>query len=136
MRCYVCNREMADRASSGMCKVHGEHIIHNGIGGRLISRSILCEDCGRKYSADDAKFVNLFGGFLEMLRDMMHFDRGGVGIPVPAYLFDNVDGSGGSIVVNVKGKNVIPIRGVEVRVNSEKSEVHVYAPKTIFESLF
>ena len=35
---------MVDKPTDlSLCKAHGEHIIHNGIRGKLISRTILCD---------------------------------------------------------------------------------------------
>lgn len=48
-------------------KSHGEHIIHNAIGGHLISHNILCEKCGGDYSKDDAAFTEIFQSFLLLL---------------------------------------------------------------------
>ena len=72
MKCYICNREMVDKPTdSSLCKAHGEHIIHNGIRGKLISRAILCEECGGAYSKDDANFCKIFAPFVVALSDRM-----------------------------------------------------------------
>ena len=72
MKCYVCNREiMENPTSENQCKAHGEHIIHNGIRGKLISRTILCEECGGSYSKDDANFCKIFAPFIAALNDRM-----------------------------------------------------------------
>lgn len=43
MRCYICNKELVENVTeANQCKSHGEHIIHNGIRGKLISNQILC----------------------------------------------------------------------------------------------
>lgn len=45
MRCYICNREIVEKPiNANQSKAHGEHIIHNGIRGKLITRTILCEE--------------------------------------------------------------------------------------------
>lgn len=68
MRCYVCNKELVDNPTkAGECKAHGEHIIHNGIRGKLISRTILCEECGGKYSKEDSAFCKIFDPFMAAL---------------------------------------------------------------------
>lgn len=44
-KCYVCNKILIDGApvdTEHEAKSHGEHIIHNAIGGHLISHNILC----------------------------------------------------------------------------------------------
>lgn len=72
MRCYVCNKEIMDKpTSTSYCTAHGEHIIHNGIRGKLISRTILCEECGGSYSKDDANFCKIFAPFIAALNDRM-----------------------------------------------------------------
>lgn len=72
MRCYICNREIAENPTSPtQCKAHGEHIIHNGIRGKLISRTILCEECGSKYSKEDAAFCKIFDAFIAALNDRL-----------------------------------------------------------------
>lgn len=68
MRCYVCNRELVDSPTrDDECKAHGEHIIHNGIRGKLVSRKILCEECGGKYSKEDSAFCKIFDPFMAAL---------------------------------------------------------------------
>lgn len=72
MRCYICNRELSDNPTDAtQCKAHGEHIIHNGIRGKLISRKILCEECGLKYSKEDAAFCKIFDAFIAALNDRL-----------------------------------------------------------------
>ena len=70
--CYICGRELSDIESDTTAKRHKEHIIHNGIYGRLKSSTILCERCGGAYSKSDAKFVELFSGFIELLNDKLY----------------------------------------------------------------
>lgn len=53
------------------CKAHGEHIIHNGIRGKLISRTILCEKCGGAYSKEDSNFCKIFDPFIAALSDRL-----------------------------------------------------------------
>ena len=68
MRCYVCNKEIVDNPTKAdECKAHGEHIIHNGIRGKLISRTILCEKCGGAYSKEDSTFCKIFDPFMAAL---------------------------------------------------------------------
>ena len=68
MRCYVCNKEIVDNPTkTDECKAHGEHIIHNGIRGKLISRTILCEKCGCAYSKEDSNFCKIFDPFMAAL---------------------------------------------------------------------
>lgn len=69
--CYSCGKKLSDDGANGTVKRHKEHIIHNGIYGKLKSSTILCEKCGGAYSKNDAKFVELFSGFIELLRDKL-----------------------------------------------------------------
>lgn len=72
MRCYVCNREIVENPTKDdECKAHGEHIIHNGIRGKLISRTILCEECGGKYSKEDSNFCKIFDPFIAALGNLL-----------------------------------------------------------------
>ena len=69
MRCYICNKELVENVTeANQCKSHGEHIIHNGIRGKLISNQILCENCGCDYSRDDAAFCKIFAPFIAALK--------------------------------------------------------------------
>ena len=75
--CYVCGKTLSDDGANGTAKRHKEHIIHNGIYGKLKSTTILCEQCGGAYCKNDAKFVELFGGFIELLRkNLINKDHG------------------------------------------------------------
>ncbi|HFU2423071.1 TPA: HNH endonuclease, partial [Klebsiella variicola] len=53
--------------------MHEEHIIQNGIGGRLHSETILCETCGNELNEKvDSRFVkifNIFGASLKLSKD-------------------------------------------------------------------
>lgn len=69
--CYICGKKLSNDGTYGTVKRHKEHIIHNGIYGKLKSSIILCEKCGGAYSKSDAKFVELFSGFIEVLRDKL-----------------------------------------------------------------
>lgn len=77
--CYVCGKTLTNDGANGTTKRHREHIIHNGIYGKLKSSTILCEQCGESYSKNDAKFVELFSGFIELLRGkLINKDHGSV----------------------------------------------------------
>ena len=69
--CYVCGKTLTDDGANGTVKRHKEHIIHNGIYGKLKSSTILCEQCGGAYSKNDAKFVEIFSGFTELLHGIL-----------------------------------------------------------------
>lgn len=81
MKCYICNRELTTKKNLSpkekinQSTTHGEHIIHNAIFGRLISKNILCEECGSKYSADDASFTSLFYPFVKRLQNFDVYSR-------------------------------------------------------------
>ena len=115
MRCYVCNKEIMDKpTSASYCKAHGEHIIHNGIRGKLISRTILCEECGGSYSKDDANFCKIFAPFIVALNDrMIPADHGKPDrYTLKGSLFKTPDINEGDNGIDVTAKNgkVIPIQ--------------------------
>lgn len=70
--CYMCGKPLSDDGKDDTVQRHKEHIIHNGLYGRLKSASILCEKCGNAYSKEDSYFVSLFSGFLETLHDYLY----------------------------------------------------------------
>ena len=131
MRCYVCNREMVDKPTdSSLCKAHGEHIIHNGIRGKLISRSILCEECGGAYSKDDANFCKIFAPFVVALSDrMIPADHGKTdGNTLKGNIFKTPDVKEGDEGLEVTAKNgeVIPVQPFYT---IEENKINVYAGK-------
>ena len=131
MRCYVCNREMVDKPTdSSLCKAHGEHIIHNGIRGKLISRSILCEECGGAYSKDDANFCKIFAPFVVALSDrMIPADHGKTdGNTLKGSIFKTPDVKEGDEGLEVTAKNgeVIPVQPFYT---IEENKINVYAGK-------
>lgn len=82
MRCYVCNKEIIETpTNTSQCKAHGEHIIHNGIRGKLIANNILCKECGGLYSSEDAKFCNIFAPFIAALNSRLIPADHGKGTP-------------------------------------------------------
>lgn len=62
---------MDNPAGDDQCHAHGEHIIHNGIRGKLISDQILCERCGSDYSKEDSAFCRIFAPFMVALKDRL-----------------------------------------------------------------
>ena len=131
MRCYVCNRKMVDkRTDSTQCKAHGEHIIHNGIRGKLISRAILCEECGGAYSKDDANFCKIFAPFVVALSDrMIPADHGKTdGNTLKGSIFKTSDVKEGDEGIEVTAKNgeVIPVQPFYT---IEGNKIDVYAGK-------
>ena len=131
MRCYVCNRIMVDKPTdSSQCKAHGEHIIHNGIRGKLISRAILCEECGGVYSKDDANFCKIFAPFVVALSDrMISADHGKTdGNMLKGSLFKTPDVKEGDEGIEITAKNgeVIPVQPFYT---IEGNKIDVYAGK-------
>jgi hypothetical protein len=131
MKCYVCNREMMDKpTNASLCKAHGEHIIHNGIRGKLISRTILCEECGGAYSKDDANFCNIFAPFIVALSDrMISADHGKAdGNALKGSIFKTPDVKESDIGIEVTAKNgeVIPVQPFYT---IEGNKIDVYAGK-------
>lgn len=115
MRCYVCNREMIDKPTDmSLCKAHGEHILHNGIRGKLISRTILCEECGGSYSKDDANFCKIFAPFIVALSDRMipadHGKTDGITLKGSIVKTPDIKECDESIEVTAKNGEVIPIQ--------------------------
>ena len=79
--CYLCERPFG---ASGVLK-HEEHIIQNAIGGKLRSRSILCEKCGENLGGSvDAPFIKSIAPLSTILFDLAR-DRGEQ-TPAPAVL--------------------------------------------------
>lgn len=137
MRCYICNRELAEKPTNeGECKAHGEHIIHNGIRGKLISRTILCEECGGKYSKEDSNFCKIFDPFIAALGNRLILaDHGKVGDKVlKGSLFDTPSGNPDDPNRKVMIKNgvVAPIEpyyeidGDRITLYAEKNRIDQY----------
>lgn len=114
--------------SASYCKAHGEHIIHNGIRGKLISRTILCEECGGSYSKDDANFCKIFAPFIVALNDrMIPADHGKPdGNTLKGSIFKTPDIKEGDNGMEVTAKNgkVIPIQPYYT---IEGNKIDVYA---------
>lgn len=89
--CYMCGKPLSDDGKNDTVQRHKEHIIHNGLYGRLKSSSILCEKCGNAYSKEDSNFVSLFSGFLETLHDYLYRKDHGTDKPkrLRAYFYPN-----------------------------------------------
>lgn len=115
---------------STQCKAHGEHIIHNGIRGKLISRAILCEECGGAYSKDDANFCKIFAPFVVALSDrMIPADHGKTdGNTLKGSIFKTSDVKEGDEGIEVTAKNgeVIPVQPFYT---IEGNKIDVYAGK-------
>ena len=137
MRCYICNREISDNPTDAtQCKAHGEHIIHNGIRGKLISRTILCEECGGAYSKEDSAFCKIFDAFIAALSDrMIPADHGKDSVKAlkgSIYETPDSDPDGPSLKVTVKDGEAAPlqpyyeIEGDEITVYAEKHRVDNY----------
>lgn len=129
MRCYVCNKEIMDKpTSTSYCTAHGEHIIHNGIRGKLVSRTILCEECGGAYSKDDANFCKIFAPFIVALNyRMIPADHGKPdGNTLKGSIFKTPDIKEGDNGMEVTAKNgkVIPIQPYYT---IEGNKIDVYA---------
>jgi hypothetical protein len=122
---------MVDKPTdSSLCKAHGEHIIHNGIRGKLISCTILCEECGGAYSKDDANFCKIFAPFVVALSDrMIPADHGKTdGNTLKGSIFKTPDVKEGDEGLEVTAKNgeVIPVQPFYT---IEENKINVYAGK-------
>jgi len=137
MRCYICNRELSDNPTDAtQCKAHEEHIIHNAIRGKLTSRTILCEECGSKYSKEDAAFCKIFDPFISALNDrLVPPDHGKYTVKtLKASIYDNPDSDpdGPNLKVKVKDGEAAPlqpfyeIEGNKITVYAEKSRIDHY----------
>lgn len=129
MRCYVCNKEIMDKpTSASYCKAHGEHIIHNGIRGKLISRTILCEECGGSYSKDDANFCKIFAPFIVALNDWLipadHGKPGGYTLKGSLFKTPDIKEGDNGIDVTARDGKVIPIQPYYT---IEENKIDVYA---------
>lgn len=125
--CYLCGKELSDDGDGGTAKRHKEHIIHNGIYGRLKSSTILCEKCGGDYSKSDAKFVDIFKGFTDLMFDYLYSKDHGTEKRkrIKAYLHPN---EGEQMEVEYYAGKASPIEPFFV-VDDEKKEVMFYANK-------
>lgn len=137
MRCYICNRELSDNPTDAtQCKAHGEHIIHNGIRGKLISKTILCEECGSKYSKEDAAFCKIFDAFIAALNDKLIPADHGKGNPkvLLGSLYDTPtdDAEAPNRPIQYKDGVVTPIEpyhkieGNKITVYAEKNRIKQY----------
>ena len=115
---------------STQCKAHGEHIIHNGIRGKLISRAILCEECGGAYSKDDANFCKIFAPFVVALSDRMipadHGKTDGNTLKGSIFKTSDVKEADEGIEVTAKNGEVIPVQPFYT---IEGNKIDVYAGK-------
>lgn len=137
MRCYICNKELADKpVGIDQCQAHGEHIIHNGIRGKLISNQILCKDCGGAYSKEDSAFCKIFAPFMAALKDRLIPADHGKDTPktLSGSLFDSPtsDPDDPSRLVNTRNGVVTPVEpyheidGDKITVYAEKHRIDQY----------
>lgn len=131
MRCYICNKELVDNpAGDEQCQSHGEHIIHNGIRGKLISNQILCMDCGAGYSKEDSAFCRIFAPIMAALKDrLIPADHGKDSLKtLPGCLFDSPTSNPDdpSRLVNARNGIVTP---VEPYYEIDGDTITVYAEK-------
>lgn len=122
---------MVDKPTdSNQSKAHGEHVIHNAIRGKLISHSILCEECGGAYSKDDANFCKIFAPFVVALNSRMILaDHGKTeGNTLKGCIFKTPDVKEGDEGIEITAKNgeVIPAQPFY---KIEGNKIDVYAGK-------
>lgn len=80
-RCYICNKDLIEKSyyeqnresfSEKPAINHKEHIIQNGIHGKLKAENILCSDCGGILSTKiDAQFCSIFDVITVQLKDFL-----------------------------------------------------------------
>jgi len=137
MRCYVCNKELVELPQNDrQCKAHDEHIIHNGIRGKLTSHSILCEECGSNYSQEDSKFCKIFAPFIASLGNrIITADHGKNNKPTmlgALYESPVIADDTSSRKVSIKDNKVIPIEpyyeisGDHITVYAAKQRINDY----------
>lgn len=137
MRCYICNREITDNPKDAtQCKAHGEHIIHNGIRGKLISKTILCEECGGAYSKEDSAFCKIFDAIIAALSDrLIPADHGKDTVKVLKASIDETpdsDPDGPNLKVTVKDGVAAPLQpyyeidGDKITIYAQKGRVENY----------
>lgn len=137
MRCYICNKELVDNpVGDDQCQAHGEHIIHNGIRGKLISDQILCERCGSDYCKEDSAFCKIFAPFIAALKDrLIPADHGKDTLKtLPGSLFNSptCNPDDPSRLVNAKDGVVTPVEpyheidGDKITVYAEKHRIDQY----------
>ena len=137
MRCYICNKELVDNpVGDDQVLTHGEHIIHNGIRGKLISNQILCKDCGGDYSKEDSAFCKIFAPFMVALKDrLIPADHGKDTFKtLPGSLFDSPTCAPDdpSRLVNARNGVVTPVEpyhemdGDTITVYAEKHRIDQY----------
>lgn len=125
--CYICGKQLSDNNSSETVKRHKEHIIHNGLYGRLKSSNILCEQCGSAYSKNDAKFIELFNGFIELLHNYLYAKDHGKDKAKRLRAYFNPEKENKTEVEYFVGK-VYPITPY-YEVNKDTQEVKIFAHK-------
>lgn len=137
MRCYICNKELVDNpVGDDQVQTHGEHIIHNGIRGKLISNQILCKACGGDYSKEDSAFCKIFAPFMVALKDrLIPADHGKDTFKtLPGSLFDSPTCAPDdpSRLVNARNGVVTPVEpyhemdGDTITVYAEKHRIDQY----------
>lgn len=123
--CYICGKELSNDGSGNTVRSHKEHIIHNGIYGRLKSSTILCEQCGNAYSKSDAEFVDLFKGFIDLLSNELYSKNHGTEKKkkIRAYLNPNLEEQ---VEVEYYNGKTYPLNPYYI-VDEEKEELTLYA---------
>lgn len=89
--CYMCGKELSEDGHGDTVRRHKEHIIHNGIYGRIKTSTILCEKCGGTYSKSDAKFVELFSGFMDLMNNQLYSKNHGENKRKRLHAYINLD---------------------------------------------
>ena len=79
--CYICDKELIEKNYYEQNKEsftekpainHKEHVIQNGLHGKLKAENILCSDCGGILSTEvDTQFCNLFDVFTVQLKEIL-----------------------------------------------------------------
>ena len=113
MECYKCEAPLTKENKSI------EHIIPNGIGGKLKSKSLLCKKCNRAfgdtYDAEFCKKLNTMGALLMIKRERNSNPK-----------IKNVKSDSGELYNLVDGIHPEPIKP-DIDVNEEENTIHIGA---------
>ncbi|HED3888714.1 TPA: hypothetical protein R4229_001039 [Morganella morganii] len=130
--CYLCGSKFNNNSTVD----HGEHVIQQAIGGSLISKGILCKECGGKLSKEiDVPFNRIFEGIATRLN--IKTDRkGNKCSSVPGVIVSEKDAYGMNLKdTKVFWKNfmVTPVKPFH-RFTEDNKRVIIYASEKQFKN--
>ncbi|NGP90278.1 HNH endonuclease [Fodinibius halophilus] len=118
--CFLCEEKITAK------NVSEEHIIPNGLHGRLKSSDLLCSECNSKLGEDiDAEFCEIFSCFTSPLnKKLASKDRGNNPSKAEGRVLLE---SGKELKVTFQENKIIPSKTCYEVIN--RDEVHIYFPK-------